>query len=170
MANDEKTQHQDTTDKPADKPAESTDSPPIENSPQPGRQQQSSQRKGSSFGLGFLFGIALSLLIAAYPLYQAFFSQQDQEKVVSQAILDTMQMQITLAHKELDSVNRQLEMIAEAEARYQELVDQRFDLETSRTHLLERIEKLEAELLRAETELGIEANKFDRITESMRLE
>ena len=132
-------------------------------SPQPRRQSP------ASFGTGFIFGLIFSILLAAYPLYVAFFSTQTQEKVVNQAILDTMQIQITLAHKELESVNRQLEMIAEAEARYQALVHQRFDLETSRSHLQERIENLEKNLAAAEQKLGVEANKFERITEAMRL-
>ena len=126
--------------------------------------------KGSSFGVGFLLGLAVSLILAAYPLYLAFFSQQSQEEAVNQAIIDTMQMQITLAYKELESVERQLEMIAEAESRYQALVEQRFDLETTQAHLNERIDKLENNLKTAEQELGVEANQFDRITEGMRLE
>ena len=135
-----------------------------------GHPARPARSRSASFGMGFIVGLIFSILLAAYPLYIAFFSTQSQEQAVSQAILDTMQMQITLAHKELESVDRQLEMIAEAETRYQALVEQRFDLETTRTHLQERIENLEAGLAAAEAELGVEANKFDRITESMRLE
>lgn len=124
----------------------------------------------SSLAVGFLLGLALSLILAAYPLYLAFFSKQGHEDAVNQAILDTLQMQITLAYKELESIDHQLEMIAEAESRYQALVEQRFDLETSRAHITDRIDKLENNLKTAEQELGVEANQFDRITEGMRLE
>ena len=60
-------------------------------------------------------------------------------------------------------------MIAEAELKYAQLVDQKFDLETNRNHLQERLKKLEASLEQAEQELGVKANQFDSITDSMRL-
>lgn len=148
----------------------SSETPNTESSTAQASPRDSNSHKGSSFGMGFIFGLAFSLLLAAYPLYLAFFSQQDQQQILGQTLLDGLQMQITLAYKELDSVNRQLAMIAEAEAKYQALVEQKFDLETTKTHLTERIAKLETGLAEAEQDLGIKANRFDKITESMRLE
>lgn len=126
--------------------------------------------KRSGFGSGFLIGIAFSFLLAAYPLYTAFEMKFASQETYGQRVLDSLQMQITLAHKELETVENQLAMIAEAEAKYSALVEQKFDLETSKAHLDDRIAKLEASLAEAEAELNIQANQFDRITTNMRLD
>ncbi|MCG8317372.1 MAG: hypothetical protein MI976_29490 [Pseudomonadales bacterium] len=137
--------------------------------PTPETNSHEQVKSSSKFGFGFILGIAFAILLAAYPTYVAFMSKQSEEATVGQSIVDSLQMQITVIYQEIDSIERQLQMIAEAELKYAQLVDQKFDLETNRNHLQERLKKLEASLEQAEQELGVKANQFDRITDSMRL-
>lgn len=142
---------------------------PTAVTPEYGQQPQTKTNR-SGLGFGFLLGVIFSLLLAAYPLYVALDAKYSSADTVGQQILASLQMQITLTHKELESIERQLEMIAEAEEKYSNLVDQKFDLETSKNHLDERLAKLEAALTEAEEDLDLEANQFDQITSDMRLD
>ena len=122
-----------------------------------------------AFGAGFILGALMMMLVGAYPLYTMLTNNVDSSNQVSQGILDKLQMKITLAHSELESIDSQLAALLEAEEHYSKLIEQKFDLETNREHLRKRLHKLETNLATAEKQLKMKANQFDRISDSMQL-